>query len=76
MRDEPLMPSSGHFVRVIQEYAGLGGDVNHLRQEIEAQVARSNDTGYVWICCLSLCSRMFELETSGNPTDHFDIYAL
>ncbi|KAI8602861.1 surface antigen-domain-containing protein [Dissophora ornata] len=47
MRDEPLMPSTGHFVRVIQEYAGLGGDVNHLRQEIEAQVARSNDTGYI-----------------------------
>ncbi len=47
MRDEPLMPSTGHFLRVIQEYAGLGGDVEHLRQEIEAQVARSNDKGYV-----------------------------
>ncbi|KAG0302522.1 hypothetical protein BGZ98_007427 [Dissophora globulifera] len=47
MRDEPLMPSTGHFVRVIQEYAGLGGDVNHLRQEVEAQVARSNEAGYI-----------------------------
>ncbi|KAI7818690.1 surface antigen-domain-containing protein [Gamsiella multidivaricata] len=47
MRDEPLMPSTGHFVRVIQEYAGLGGDVNHLRQEVEAQIARSNDAGYI-----------------------------
>jgi outer membrane protein insertion porin family len=47
MRDEPLLPSTGHFVRVIQEYAGLGGDVNHIRQEVEAQVARSNNTGYV-----------------------------
>ncbi|KAF9191322.1 hypothetical protein BGZ51_007500 [Haplosporangium sp. Z 767] len=47
MRDEPLMPSTGHFVRVIQEYAGLGGNVEHLRQEIEAQVARSNDKGYI-----------------------------
>lgn len=41
------MPSTGHFIRVIQEYAGLGGDVEHLRQEVEAQVARSNDKGYV-----------------------------
>ncbi|GJJ79086.1 hypothetical protein EMPS_11445 [Entomortierella parvispora] len=47
MRDEPLMPSNGHFVRVIQEYAGLGGDVEHLRQEIEAQACRSNDKGYI-----------------------------
>lgn len=47
MRDEPLLPSTGHFVRVIQEYAGLGGDVNHIRQEVEAQIARSNNTGYV-----------------------------
>ncbi|KAF9357399.1 hypothetical protein BGX26_003786 [Mortierella sp. AD094] len=47
MRDEPLMPSTGHFVRVIQEYAGLGGDVEHLRQEVEAQIARSNDNGYI-----------------------------
>ncbi|ORZ26300.1 surface antigen-domain-containing protein [Lobosporangium transversale] len=47
MRDEPLMPSTGHLVRVIQEYAGLGGDVNHLRQEVEAQIARSNDAGYI-----------------------------
>ncbi|KAF9115019.1 hypothetical protein BGX27_009238 [Mortierella sp. AM989] len=47
MRDEPLMPSTGHFVRVIQEYAGLGGDVEHLRQEVEAQIARSNDSGYI-----------------------------
>lgn len=49
MRDEPLMPSNGHFVRVIQEYAGLGGDVEHLRQEIEAQTCRSNDNGYVGV---------------------------
>ncbi|KAI1319424.1 hypothetical protein EDD11_004001 [Mortierella claussenii] len=47
MRDEPLMPSTGHFVRVIQEYAGLGGDVNHLRQELEAQVVRSNKSGFI-----------------------------
>ncbi|KAF9001794.1 hypothetical protein BGZ52_009853 [Haplosporangium bisporale] len=46
-RDEPLMPSTGHFIRVIQEYAGLGGDVEHLRQEVEAQIARSNDKGYI-----------------------------
>ncbi|KAF9363439.1 hypothetical protein BGX34_004149 [Mortierella sp. NVP85] len=47
MRDEALMPSTGHFVRVFHEYAGLGGDVNHVRQEIEAQVARSNYKGYI-----------------------------
>ncbi|KAG0242168.1 hypothetical protein BGX31_000505 [Mortierella sp. GBA43] len=28
-------------------YAGLGGDVNHVRQELEAQVARSNNSGYI-----------------------------
>jgi len=43
------MPSTGHFVRVFHEYAGLGGDVNHVRKEIEAQVARSNNKGYVRI---------------------------
>ncbi|KAF9584300.1 hypothetical protein BGW38_006930 [Lunasporangiospora selenospora] len=47
MRDEPLMPSTGHFIRLAQEYAGLGGDVEHIRNELEAQVARSNDKGYI-----------------------------
>ncbi|KAF9434816.1 hypothetical protein BGZ76_007366 [Entomortierella beljakovae] len=46
-RDEPLLPSTGHYIRVTQEYAGLGGDVEHLRQEVEAQIARSNDSGYI-----------------------------
>lgn len=47
MRDESLMPSTGHFIRLSHEYAGLGGDVNHVRQELEAQVARSNNSGYI-----------------------------
>ncbi|KAF9949483.1 hypothetical protein BGZ65_007312 [Modicella reniformis] len=46
-RDETLMPSTGHYVRIFHEYAGLGGDVNHVRKEVEAQVARSNDAGYI-----------------------------
>jgi outer membrane protein assembly factor BamA len=49
MRDETLMPSTGHLIRLSQEYAGLGGDVNHVRQELEAQIARSNNSGYVRI---------------------------
>ncbi|KAG0223282.1 hypothetical protein BGW42_005998 [Actinomortierella wolfii] len=47
MRDEPLMPSTGHYFRLTQEYAGLGGDVNHLRHELETQVVRSNSKGYI-----------------------------
>ncbi|KAG0262694.1 hypothetical protein DFQ27_002213 [Actinomortierella ambigua] len=46
-RDEPLMPSTGHYLRVFQEYAGLGGDVEHLRHEVEGQVVRSNARGYI-----------------------------
>lgn len=64
MRDEPLLPSTGHFVRVIQEYAGLGGDVNHIRQEVEAQVARSNNTGYV--CGMLFFSRRVTFLLNGD----------
>ncbi|KAF9974497.1 hypothetical protein BGZ73_002093 [Actinomortierella ambigua] len=48
-RDESLMPSTGHYLRVFQELAGLqlGGDVAHLRQEVEAQVVRSHRRGYI-----------------------------
>lgn len=64
MRDEPLMPSTGHFVRVIQEYAGLGGDVNHLRQEVEAQIARSNEAGYVGHGGWSFSLRFVQLDNN------------
>ncbi|KAJ3370219.1 hypothetical protein GGF31_004277 [Allomyces arbusculus] len=37
-RDSAVMPTSGALFKLESEYAGLGGDVNHAKSELEAQV--------------------------------------
>lgn len=39
-RDHPVLPSRGKKVRSMVEYAGLGGDANHVKAEIEATTGR------------------------------------
>lgn len=40
-RNDPLLPSTGHYFRIFQECAGLGGDVDYIKHEFEAQAATS-----------------------------------
>lgn len=37
-RDNPILPNYGTFFRMINEYAGLGGNVGFLKHEMEFQV--------------------------------------
>ena len=40
-RDNTILPSDGQMLRVVQELAGLGGDVNYLKHEDEFQINKS-----------------------------------
>lgn len=46
-RDDPFVPSSGSFIRLRQEFAGLGGDASFLKLEGEGSIARSLAPGVV-----------------------------
>ena len=40
-RDDHILPSEGYMLRVVQELAGLGGNVNFLKHEEEFQINKS-----------------------------------
>ncbi len=40
-RDDHILPTEGYLLRVVQEVAGLGGDVNFLKHEEEFQINKS-----------------------------------
>ena len=37
-RDNPVFPSEGSLFKLVQEYAGLGGDIGFFKNEIETQI--------------------------------------
>ncbi|TKY89245.1 hypothetical protein EX895_001776 [Sporisorium graminicola] len=39
-RDSPVLPSRGGKVKTLLEYAGLGGDAQHVKAEVEATTGR------------------------------------
>ncbi|XP_074659888.1 sorting and assembly machinery component 50 homolog B-like isoform X2 [Tubulanus polymorphus] len=46
-RDSRIIPTDGSLLRLIQEYAGLGGDVQFIKHEVECQFNKSiNDTTF------------------------------
>lgn len=46
-RDDVVFPSTGEYVKVSQEVAGLGGDVSFLKTEFTAQKAVSLPNNFV-----------------------------
>ncbi|GAB1605094.1 sorting and assembly machinery component 50 homolog [Argonauta hians] len=40
-RDDPIIPRHGSLLKIINEYAGLGGNVEYLKNEIEFQGTKS-----------------------------------
>ena len=40
-RNDHILPSDGYMLRIIQELAGLGGDVNFVKHEEEFQINKS-----------------------------------
>lgn len=40
-RDDPIIPRHGFLLKIIDEYAGLGGNVEYLKNEIEFQGTKS-----------------------------------
>ncbi|KAL1917878.1 uncharacterized protein VTP21DRAFT_3712 [Calcarisporiella thermophila] len=52
MRDDSVLPSKGYFLRLTQEFAGVGGgDVNFFKNEIESQI--NFPLGNDWVLSLS-----------------------
>ncbi|GAA5854270.1 hypothetical protein JCM5353_000195 [Sporobolomyces roseus] len=45
-RDDPFIATRGFYLRLKQEYAGLGGDANFVKAEQEGSVSRSLGGGY------------------------------
>ncbi|XP_064635465.1 sorting and assembly machinery component 50 homolog isoform X2 [Lineus longissimus] len=40
-RDDPVIPTSGSMLKIVQEYAGLGGDVQFMKHNLEFQISKS-----------------------------------
>ena len=38
-RNDPIRPTRGFYGNLTQDFAGLGGDVNYIKTEVEASVA-------------------------------------
>ncbi|KAJ3213915.1 sorting and assembly machinery component 50 [Dinochytrium kinnereticum] len=63
-RDDALLPSTGYYIRTFEEVAGLGGDVKHLKAEVEGHAYRS-----VWDDFIFACSgRMGAIYGLGTPS--------
>ncbi|KAL7342275.1 DEAD/DEAH box helicase domain protein [Rhodotorula toruloides] len=45
-RDDPFVATRGHYLRLRQEYAGLGGDAQFVKAEQEGSISRSLGAGY------------------------------
>ncbi|KAI9199824.1 surface antigen-domain-containing protein [Polychytrium aggregatum] len=45
-RDDPMLPTKGYYVKLFQEFAGLGGDVRHLKSEVETQLIKPLGYGF------------------------------
>lgn len=52
-RDDPFIATRGMYTRLVQEYAGLGGDATFIKSENEAQISRPIGGGCV--------SRLYDL---------------
>ncbi|GAA6064252.1 hypothetical protein JCM10212_006401 [Sporobolomyces blumeae] len=66
-RDDPFIATRGFYLRLKQEYAGLGGDANFLKAEQEGAVSRSLGGGY----SVSLGARtgfLFPFSTSSSTS--------
>ncbi|BGP34898.1 hypothetical protein JCM10296v2_006722 [Rhodotorula toruloides] len=64
-RDDPFVATRGHYLRLRQEYAGLGGDAQFVKAEQEGTISRSLGGGYSG----SLSARsglLFPLSRSGT----------
>ena len=58
-RDDPFIASRGSYFRLMQEYAGLGGDASFFKTETETQFSRPIGAG-----CVSALTAM---EASTKP---------
>jgi len=47
MRDDIMLPSRGYFIKLFQEFAGLGGDVYFIKNEIESQINFPLGKGFI-----------------------------
>ncbi|KAL7009651.1 hypothetical protein EMMF5_000559 [Cystobasidiomycetes sp. EMM_F5] len=65
-RDDPFIATRGMYTRLVQEYAGLGGDATFIKSENEAQISRPIGGG----CTLSLALRGGLLYPLGGKPSH------
>ncbi|KAG9307255.1 hypothetical protein G9A89_017083 [Geosiphon pyriformis] len=46
-RDDIMLPGRGYYIKLFQEFAGLGGDVHFMKHELESQVNFSLGKGFI-----------------------------
>jgi len=72
-RDDPFIATKGSYLRLMQEYAGLGGDADHFKTEGETQLSRDIGAG----CTLSFALRGgLLLPFGGKPSHMLDRFHL
>ncbi|KAG6886266.1 hypothetical protein C0993_006676 [Termitomyces sp. T159_Od127] len=71
-RNDRLMPTKGHYAKVFNEFAGLGGDASFYKCELEGQISRPVIGG----TSLSLAARTGILYGINRPTLFSDRFQL
>lgn len=46
-RDDRITASRGHYAKIFNEFAGLGGDASFFKTEVEGQISRPVHDGVV-----------------------------
>ncbi|KAG5725897.1 SAM50-like protein SpAC17C9.06 [Termitomyces sp. T112] len=71
-RNDRLMPTKGHYIKVFNEFAGLGGDASFYKSELEGQISRPVIDGI----SLALAARTGILYGINKPTLFSDRFQL
>ncbi|CAG8677544.1 14398_t:CDS:10, partial [Funneliformis caledonium] len=46
-RDDIMLPSRGYYIKLFQEFAGIGGDVHFIKNEVESQINFPLGKGFI-----------------------------
>lgn len=70
-RDHPIFPSSGVLLKLVQEYAGLGGDVAFVKHDSELQANVPLPAGLVSLPLNTFCTCIFDFDVCTNFFSEF-----
>nr|CAG8527105.1 5896_t:CDS:10 [Entrophospora candida] len=69
-RDDIMLPSTGYYLKLFQEVAGFGGDVNFIKSEIENQINYPLGKGFIFSASLRN-GILYPLKDKSKISDRF-----